>query len=169
MPAGICVSGDAPLRPAPVLASISPDQSAGELLLGVGCPAHRRAAPRRLLHVEPLHGVVSDPFARLPEFLERFHRLFARAQNAALGRWENLWSSDKASVVLLVWSKTSSIGWRTRLPTHGGGPGYRAQSMTGCHHTPYGRTVLFRVEMPGRFFDHDGALPPEAELAGPAL
>ena len=48
------------------------------------------------------HGVVTDPFARLPEFLERFHRLFARAQNASLGRWENLWSSDKTSVVALV-------------------------------------------------------------------
>jgi hypothetical protein len=33
--------------------------------------------------------------------LERFHRLFARAQNAALGRWENLWSSDKPSIVVL--------------------------------------------------------------------
>jgi putative transposase len=48
------------------------------------------------------HGVVTDPHARLPEFLERFHRLFARAQNASLGRWENLWSSDKPSVVRLV-------------------------------------------------------------------
>lgn len=48
------------------------------------------------------HGVVTDPHARLPEFLERFHRLLARAQNAALGRWENFWSSDKPSVVLLV-------------------------------------------------------------------
>lgn len=48
------------------------------------------------------HGVVTDPFARLPEFLEHFHRLLAKAQNASLGRWENLWSSDKTSVVLLV-------------------------------------------------------------------
>ncbi|MEO8899932.1 MAG: hypothetical protein ABI627_00275 [Polyangiaceae bacterium] len=48
------------------------------------------------------HGVVSDPDGRLPEFLERFHRLVARAQNASLGRWENFWSSDKASAVLLV-------------------------------------------------------------------
>jgi hypothetical protein len=47
------------------------------------------------------HGVVTDPFARLPEFLERFHRLLARAQNASLGRWENLWSSDKPSVIAL--------------------------------------------------------------------
>lgn len=28
------------------------------------------------------HGVVTDPFARLPEFLEHFHRLLAKAQNA---------------------------------------------------------------------------------------
>lgn len=48
------------------------------------------------------HGVVTDPLARLPEFLERFHRLLARAQNAALGRWENFWSSDKPSIVRLV-------------------------------------------------------------------
>src|SRR5690606_28164489 len=48
------------------------------------------------------HGVVSDPFARLPEFLEHFHRLVAKAMNASLGRWENFWSSDKTSVVLLV-------------------------------------------------------------------
>lgn len=48
------------------------------------------------------HGVLTDPFARLPEFLEYFHRLLARAQNASLGRWENLWSSDKTSVVRLV-------------------------------------------------------------------
>jgi putative transposase len=48
------------------------------------------------------HGVVSDPLARLPQFLGRFHGLLAKAQNAALGRWENLWSSEKASVVRLT-------------------------------------------------------------------
>ena len=48
------------------------------------------------------HGVVTDPEGRLPEFLERFHRLVAKAQNASLGHWENLWSSDKTSAVLLV-------------------------------------------------------------------
>ncbi len=48
------------------------------------------------------HAVVSDPEARLPEFLERAHRLIAKCQNAALGRWENLWSSEKTSVVFLA-------------------------------------------------------------------
>ena len=35
-------------------------------------------------------------------FLELAHQLIAKCQNAALGRWENFWSSDKPSVVLLV-------------------------------------------------------------------
>ena len=48
------------------------------------------------------HGVMTDPEGRLPEFLETFHKLLAKAQNASLGRWENLWSSDKTSVVLLA-------------------------------------------------------------------
>src|SRR5262245_1087303 len=36
-------------------------------------------------------GVVSDPQARLPEFLGYYHKLVAKAVNASLGRWENLW------------------------------------------------------------------------------
>lgn len=48
------------------------------------------------------HGVVTDPEGRLPKFLEIFHKLVAKAQNASLGRWENLWSSDKTSAVPLV-------------------------------------------------------------------
>jgi REP element-mobilizing transposase RayT len=47
------------------------------------------------------HGVVTDPEARLPQFLETFHKLVAKCQNAALGRWENLWSCEKPSVVVL--------------------------------------------------------------------
>jgi hypothetical protein len=45
---------------------------------------------------------VSDPGARLPALLELAHKLIAKCQNAALGRWENFWSSDKPSAVLLV-------------------------------------------------------------------
>jgi len=47
------------------------------------------------------HGVVTDPLGRLPQFLGRFHALTAKAQNASLGRWENLWSSEKSSIVQL--------------------------------------------------------------------
>lgn len=48
------------------------------------------------------HGVLTDPDGRLPAFLEIFPKLVAKAQNASLGRWENLWSSHKTSVILLI-------------------------------------------------------------------
>jgi len=38
------------------------------------------------------HLIVFDRHGRISEFMEHFHKLFARCQNARLGRWENLWS-----------------------------------------------------------------------------
>lgn len=48
------------------------------------------------------HGVVSDPEARLPQFLQELHRLIAKAQNTWLNRRENFWSSERTSVVRLA-------------------------------------------------------------------
>ncbi len=109
------------------------------------------------------HGVVSDPFACLPEFLENFHRLLARAQNAALGRWENLWSSDKTSVVLLVsaWDILEKMAYTLANPT-----------AAGLVHSPdeWPGTItkrigeLWRTTMPDVFFDSTGSLPSEVSL-----
>jgi len=48
------------------------------------------------------HGALVDVEGRLPEFLEIAHKLFAKHQNAALGRWENFWAPEQTSVVELV-------------------------------------------------------------------
>jgi len=48
------------------------------------------------------HVVIFDRLGRYPEFIEHFHKLFARSQNALRGRWENFWSSGQTSVVRLV-------------------------------------------------------------------
>jgi REP element-mobilizing transposase RayT len=48
------------------------------------------------------HAVVFDRRGRYPEFLEHFHKMFARSQNALRGRWENFWSSEQVCVVKLV-------------------------------------------------------------------
>jgi hypothetical protein len=48
------------------------------------------------------HAVIYDREGRYPEFIEHFHKLFARSQNALRGRWENLWASEQTSVVKLV-------------------------------------------------------------------
>ena len=47
------------------------------------------------------HAVVVDKHARLPEFLEHFHKLFAKHQNSLRGRWEAFWATEQTSVVEL--------------------------------------------------------------------
>ena len=104
------------------------------------------------------HGVLTDPQARLPEFLERFHRLLARAQNAALGRWENFWSSEKPSIVLLVSDEDvlDKMAYTMANPTAAGlvrepseWPGVISR----------GLSERWDVDMPNVFFDPRGNLP----------
>jgi len=109
------------------------------------------------------HGVVTDPHARLPEFLERFHRLLAKAQNASLGRWENLWSSDKTSIVLLVSDDDvlEKMAYTIANPT-----------AAGLVHSPteWPGVITQRLEerwtvcRPEVFFDQKGAMPTSLTL-----
>ena len=48
------------------------------------------------------HAVIYDREGRYPEFIEHFHKLLARSQNALRGRWENFWSPEQTCVVKLV-------------------------------------------------------------------
>jgi REP element-mobilizing transposase RayT len=48
------------------------------------------------------HTGVYDAEGNYPLFIEHFHKLFAKCQNALRGRWENFWSSEQTSVVRLV-------------------------------------------------------------------
>jgi hypothetical protein len=48
------------------------------------------------------HTGIYDPLGNCPAFIEHFHKLFAKCQNALRGRWENFWSSEQTSVVRLV-------------------------------------------------------------------
>jgi putative transposase len=45
------------------------------------------------------HAGIIDTDGRLPEFLERFHRMFAKHQNALRGRRENFWAAEQTSVI----------------------------------------------------------------------
>jgi len=47
------------------------------------------------------HTGIFDRRGNYPAFLEYFHKLFAKCQNALRGRWENFWSSEQTSVVRL--------------------------------------------------------------------
>ena len=109
------------------------------------------------------HGVLTDPDARLPEFLEIFHKLVAKAQNASLGRWENFWSSDKTSVVLLVSESDvlEKMAYTLSNPTVAG-------LVKSPHDWPGVISNRFgeerEIEMPDNFFDPDGPLPDELTL-----
>ena len=48
------------------------------------------------------HTGIHDPEGNYPAFIEHFHKLFAKCQNALRGRWENFWSSEQTGVVRLV-------------------------------------------------------------------
>jgi putative transposase len=48
------------------------------------------------------HTGIHDPDGNFPVFIEHFHGLLARCQNALLKRFENFWSSEPTSVVQLV-------------------------------------------------------------------
>ena len=48
------------------------------------------------------HTGVHDPHGRLPDFMEHFHKLLARCQNAQWGRHEAMWASEQANVVQLI-------------------------------------------------------------------
>jgi len=109
------------------------------------------------------HGVVTDPEARLPEFIEHFHKLLAKAQNALLDRVENLWSSNKTSLVLLTSEQDvlEKMAYTLANPTAAGlvkspeeWPGV-ISSRFGDEHA---------VEMPDSFFDDEGKLPESVEL-----
>jgi hypothetical protein len=109
------------------------------------------------------HGVVTDPLARLPEFLEHFHRLLAKAQNASLGRWENLWSSDKTSVVLLVSDDDvlKKMAYTIANPT-AAGLVRSPREWPGVITARIGERCT--VEMPDLFFDPEGSLPASVSL-----
>ena len=46
--------------------------------------------------------MVHDPSSKLPLFLERFHKLCARALNARWKRWENFWAAEATCAVRLI-------------------------------------------------------------------
>ncbi|HEX2687979.1 MAG TPA: hypothetical protein VHN14_15230 [Kofleriaceae bacterium] len=62
------------------------------------------------------HAVVYDRAGRYPEFIEYFHKLLARSQNALRGRWENFWSCEQTCVVRLADHEAVIDSWSTRRP-----------------------------------------------------
>src|SRR5258705_418224 len=48
------------------------------------------------------HTVIYDRHGRCPQFVEHFHKMLARCQNARWGRWENLWAAEEPCITRLL-------------------------------------------------------------------
>jgi hypothetical protein len=112
------------------------------------------------------HAVIFDRWGRYPAFLEQFHKLFARSQNALRGRWENLWSSEQVCVVKLVGREDvmDKLVYTAINPVKDGlvdrvdhWPG-----VNGLHALLTGRCL--RAERPRHFFRRDGVMPEAVAL-----
>ncbi len=113
------------------------------------------------------HVVIYDRAGRYPEFIEHFHKLLARSQNALRGRWENFWSSEQTCVVRLVDREAvlDKLAYTAANPVLG-------NLVERVHHWPgvnglsallNGRAI--RARRPLHFFRADGRMPDELEMS----
>ena len=112
------------------------------------------------------HTAIYDPNGQVNEFMQHFHGMFARCQNALRGRWENLWASEPPCVVeliepgdvlnKLIYVATNPVkaGLVERVH-HWPGPRFLAALMNG-------RSL--RARRPEQFFREDGLMPEDVEL-----
>jgi putative transposase len=112
------------------------------------------------------HTVIYDRHARCPAFVERFHKLLARSQNALRGRWENFWSAEEPCITRLV-DRAAVID---KLVYVAANP-VRDRLVERVHHWPgvntysnllSGRCV--RARRPRHFFRDTGPMPAEVTL-----
>jgi putative transposase len=112
------------------------------------------------------HTGIYDPEGNYPAFLEHFHKLFAKCQNALRGRWENFWSSEQTSVVRLV-----EAGDVLEKMTYALTNPVKDRIVERAHHWP-GVTSLeatvrsssLSASRPKHFFRDDGSMPEVVSL-----
>ena len=109
------------------------------------------------------HIVATDPEGRLPDFLQRVHRLVARSLNCSLGRWENLWASEPPCIVTLDSAEDiiDKMAYVVANPV-------AAALVRKPKHWPgilcYLPRHSYQVERPGVFFRPNGPMPQRASL-----
>jgi hypothetical protein len=112
------------------------------------------------------HTGVHDVQGNYPAFLEHFHKMFAKCQNALRGRWENFWSSEQVSVVRLV-SPDDTLAKMVYALSNP----VKDQLVEKAHHWPgvsslgavlHGKPLT--AKRPRHFFREDGPMPEEVTL-----
>jgi REP-associated tyrosine transposase len=113
------------------------------------------------------HVVIYDRAGRYPEFIEHFHKLLARSQNALRGRWENFWSSEQTCVVKLVDREAvlDKLAYTAANPVldHLVERVHQWPGVNGLSALLNGRAI--RARRPLHFFRPDGNMPDELEMS----
>jgi REP element-mobilizing transposase RayT len=112
-----------------------------------------------------LHLVVTDPRGALPAFQQFLGMLVARAVNALLGRWENLWAPGSYSAVTLATPEdvVDKAAYVLANPA-AAGLVRRGREWPGLWSAPKAIGTTIRTARPERFFSKKGRLPAEAYL-----
>jgi putative transposase len=112
------------------------------------------------------HTVIFDRHGNYPEFLEHFHKLVARSQNALRGRWENFWVPGQASVVRLV-ERADIVAKLAYVATNP----VKDHLVERAHHWPGVNTYaalcagrVLKARRPRHFFRTAGPMPREVSL-----
>ena len=112
------------------------------------------------------HTPIFDRHGRFPEFIEHFHKMFARSQNALRGRWENFWAAEEPCVTRLVDRETviAKMVYTAANPVKDG-------LVERVHHWPGVNGYKFllsgrplRARRPRHFFRNPGPMPESVEL-----
>ena len=114
------------------------------------------------------HTVFFDRYGRQPQFVEQFHRMFARCQNARLGRFENLWAAavepcvtallDRATVIdKLVYAASNPVkDMLVERATQWPGVNSYRELLSG---------KALHARRPRHFFRDDGVMPTEVTMS----
>lgn len=112
------------------------------------------------------HTVFFDRYGTGPGFVEYFHKLFARSQNALRGRWENFWAAEEPCLTRLLDRETviAKLVYTATNPV-------KDRLVERVHHWPgansypnlmSGRAIVAR--RPLHFFRPTGPMPESATL-----
>ncbi len=148
---------------------LRPDEETNNAFLYCLALASQRARIDVLLPVAMSnhhHTTIYDRLGTYPLFIEYFHKLFARCQNALRGRRENFWATEQPSVVRLVdaedvlrklvYAATNPV--KAHLVAHT----YQWPGVNGLHALLNKREIT--VHRPKHFFRADGEMPETVTL-----
>jgi REP-associated tyrosine transposase len=112
------------------------------------------------------HAGIVDRDGRLPEFLETFHKLLAKHQNALRGRWENFWASEQTSAVELVGPEDvlNKMVYTLSNPVKDNAVAHCEEWPGATSYSANMRGVVVAASRPSHFFRQNGRLPAELTL-----